>query len=121
MKKDEYASYEAAFAAFMAREGLQNLSSGHFQCPNCHVEFADDGKCPECGSDRESWNEPSFSWRNCDCCGTSLGGDRYYASGWNPTTKEICEYEYVCPDCIYYAEYGRLDDTTMDEIEQSEE
>ena len=33
--------------------------------------------------------------------------------------NEILEYDKVCEDCIYYAEYGRLDDKTMSEIEKS--
>jgi hypothetical protein len=33
---------------------------------------------------------------------------------------EVYEYS-VCSDCLYYAEYGCLDDWTMMEIEDSEE
>lgn len=62
--------------------------------------------------------EPFFSWHACECCGSSLGGNRENCNGYNPTTKEIKEYEYICDDCIYYAEYGRLDDMTMQEIEK---
>jgi hypothetical protein len=35
------------------------------------------------------------------------------------TTQEIQTYEFICTDCIYYAECGQLDDTTMLEIENS--
>jgi hypothetical protein len=118
MTKQEYAAYEVAVAAFFEREGIQNLSTGHYQCPDCKVEFNDEGKCPECGADRECLDEPSFSWRPCDCCHRPLGGNREFATGYNPTTKEVQEYE-VCTDCAYYAEYGQLDDTTMMEIEDS--
>ena len=55
--------------------------------------------------------EPYFSWSTCDCCG-GLPGDRYDANGFNRATKEIHEFS-VCADCIYYAEYGQLDDMTM--------
>jgi hypothetical protein len=88
--KQEYADYEASVKDFFDREGIQNLS----------------GK-----------GETYFSWRSCECCGTTLGGDREDANGYNPTTKEVQEYS-VCTDCIYYAEYGRLDDMTMLEVEK---
>jgi hypothetical protein len=120
VNKAEYAEYEAAVAAFFEREGISNLTGGHITCPDCNIEFDDAGICPECGADREIVNEPFFSWRPCDCCGRPLGGDREHATGWNATTEEIQEYT-VCTDCIYYAEYGRLDDTTMMEVEKSTE
>lgn len=116
MTKQEYADYEAAVAEFFAREGIANLSTGHYQCPDCKVDFDDGGNCPQCGADQECVNEPYFSWRCCDCCGSSLGGNREFATGFNPTTREVQEYS-ICEDCAYYAEYGRLDDTTMLEVE----
>jgi len=95
MNKAEYKQYEAAVKEFFFLEGIQNLSSG---------------------ADREC-NEPHFSWQRCDCCQRPLGGDREFATGFNPTTKEVREYE-ICMDCVYYAEYGRLDDATMQKVEQ---
>lgn len=118
MTKAEYARYQAAVAAFFARERIANLSTGHFQCPTCKVEFDDASICPECGADRECLNEPYFSWRPCECCQRPLGGNREFATGYNASTREVQEYA-ICTDCAYYAEYGRLDDTTMLEVEQS--
>jgi hypothetical protein len=114
MNKQDYASYERAVADFMEREGIDNLSGGHIRCPECGGDW-DEETCPDCGADRECCDEPFFSWRRCDCCGTSLGGNREHATGYNPTTKEIQEYT-VCEDCIYYAAYGQLDDQTMLEV-----
>ena len=68
--------------------------------------------------DREILNEPHFSWRRCDCCNRPLGGDREFATGYNPTTGQIQEYS-ICTDCVYYAEYHRLDDLTMMEVEKT--
>lgn len=116
MTKKEYAEYEQRFREFMEGEGIQNLSTGHITCPSCDVEWDDNDKCPECNSDRETCNEPFFSWSPCDCCQSPLGGNREHATGYNPTTKEIQEYT-ICEDCAYYAEYGRLDDRTMDEMD----
>ena len=31
---------------------------------------------------REDDSEAFFSWQDCDGCGSKLGGDRYYATGW---------------------------------------
>lgn len=91
-------------ADFMAREGIINLASGHIVCPVCKGAW--DGEfCYACGAVRSAWDEPFFSWAPCDCCGTTLGGDREYATAYNPTTGKIQEYT-VCSDCIYYAEYG---------------
>lgn len=115
MTKQEYADYEAAVARFMAREGIANLSSGHYKCPDCRVQFDDGGDCPECGQDQECFNEPYFSGRRCDCCGSSLAGNREFATGYNPAAKRVQEYS-ICEDCVYYAEYHQLDDTTMLEI-----
>lgn len=97
MDKKEYADYEAAVAHFFESEGINCLT----------LSFNDDEPC-----------EPYFSWQSCDCCGTTLGGDRYEASAYHTATKQILEYE-ICPDCLYYAEYGQLDDQTMLDMEES--
>lgn len=97
MTKKEYAEYQQAVQEFMEREGIQNLSMDYDKC-----------------------EEPYFSWRWCDCCGDRQGGNRVDANGWNPTLKQVQEYS-VCEDCVYYYEYGELDNRTMMEIEQSEE
>lgn len=94
MTKQEYAWYEAAVAKFFSH-GLHNLST----------KSDDNGIC-----------EPFFSWRACQCCDSSQGGDRYECDGYNDTTKEVEEYDCICEDCVYYAEYGSLDDTTMSQI-----
>lgn len=93
MTRADYAEYQRAVADFFEREGIANLSS--------------------------TSSESYFSWRPCQCCGTGLGGDREDANGYNPITKQVQSYEFICTDCIYFAEYGQLDDTTMLEIENS--
>ena len=118
MTKIEYVAYEAAVADFMAREGIANLSTGHYKCPDCKVQFDDGGKCPDCGADQQCVNEPFFSWGSCDCCGSQQGGNREFATGYNPAMNRVQEFT-ICEDCAYYAEYGVLDDTTMMEIESA--
>ena len=96
MTKKEYENYTTRVELFFNNEGINNLSQ----------ITDDDGDC-----------EPSFSSINCDCCNRSLGGDRYECNAYNPDTKEIQEYS-VCTDCVYYAEYGQLDDMTMMDMEE---
>lgn len=113
MNKTEYADYVASVKAFFEREGIQNLTGGHINCPDCGTEFEDE-YCPKCGMERELVNEPFFSWMPCVCCGSHLGGDREHATGWDG--KNVREYYCVCSDCIYFAEHGCLDDQTMLEV-----
>lgn len=108
--KDDYSAYERAVAAFFKRERIDNLSPEYGD--NCEHE------CRICG-ETTGINEGSFCWRPCDCCGRALGGDRYHANGYSAHYGEAYCYS-VCGDCIYYAEYGQLDDMTMLEIEEPE-
>lgn len=96
MTKAEYEVYKKNVAEFFEGEGVTNLT---------------------CKANDEGVTEPYFSWRACECCKSTLGGDRYDCNGYNPTTKEVQDYEFICEDCVYFAEYGRLDDTTMMEME----
>ena len=110
MTKTEYIAYESAVAAFFEREGLDGLSSGS-------VEHDYDKECTN--EDHLHYRngdyaaEPYFSWHPCDCCGSTLGGDREDCVGYNPTTDKVQGDYSVCVDCIYYNEYGTLDDATM--------
>ena len=91
MTREEYENYQQSVAEFFVEEGLNNLSSDN--------------------------DEPYFSWNACDCCGTHLGGNRYDCSGYCEETGEVQDGYCVCEDCVYYAEYGQLDDDTMWQIE----
>lgn len=51
--------------------------------------------------------ESHFSWSPCDVCGDTSGGQRHTCLG------TLFGAVSACDGCIYYAEYGRLDDTTM--------
>ena len=60
--------------------------------------------------------EPYFSHAPCHICGRQLGGDRYPA-------HYVDEYDdinhiAICTDCVYYMEYGQLDDMTMMDMEK---
>ena len=93
--KQEYEAYQKDVASFIKREGLSFLSTG-----------TNDGE----NGDIDPW----FSWRPCPCCGSHLGGNREYLWAWSGDTR--VEFE-ICEDCVYYVNYGRLDDTTMMRVE----
>lgn len=95
MTKRQYADYQASVAAFM-HNGLTNLSS-------------------------KGTAEPFFSWTRCQCCKRPGAGMREECNGYNTITNEIEEYDCICEDCVYYAEYGQLDDMTMLSIEKDGE
>jgi hypothetical protein len=92
MTHKEYEEFKKDFADFMEREGLDNLSL------------------------QSDCNEPYFSWRACVVCG-AIAGDRYDCNGYSTRDKEVKEYEGVCQDCVYFAEYGQLDDQTINEMD----
>lgn len=105
MNKTEYREYKEAVKAFFEREGIN------------------------CLSQKYNYNgdpiEEEFSWRQCECCGSSLGGPRYTMKGYVPSSKpgragEVFEYK-VCQDCWYYTTYAQLDDQTMLDIEEEDE
>lgn len=97
MNKQEYAHYEQAVAQFLHGYNIK----------------------PGCYGPAEPEADPFFSWRPCGCCGSGLGGNRetyrFAINGSHDATISAA----ICVDCIYYLTYGRLDDTTMMEIEQS--
>ena len=60
-------------------------------------------------------SEPHFSWSHCESCGSTLGGNRYAAHGIEKDGS-LNHFE-VCEDCLYFLNYGQLDDQSMIEIE----
>ena len=111
---EDYAKYEAAVES--GGEGLEHFSSG--VCLNC--SDCEDYCAREDYDSDEDWyeavSESHFSWSDCDLCNRQLGGDRYPAHALSDD-REITHLD-VCDDCVYYIEYGRLDDTTIDRIER---
>ena len=87
MTKKEYKEYEDRVADFFKREEIEIL----------HGE-----------------GEGFMSHYGCDCCGNGQYQTLYNASGSNPGIPYDGFHEYqICGDCLYYAEYGQLDDMTM--------
>jgi len=89
--KAEYAAFQERVNHFFRREGIATL-------------ITVDGEAS------------FFSQYTCDLCG-GLPGERYSCHGYNPTTRKVQGGYEVCPECIYYCEYGQLPDAVMIEIE----
>lgn len=96
MTRANYAAYVARVEAFLDRRGIYTFS-------------------PDVSEDA---SHDDFSWRRCDCCGTTLGGDRSNCTAFHERTGEIVEV-YACSDCVYFVAYGQLDDMTMLSIEEA--
>lgn len=113
---DDYREYESDVATGLT--GFEHVSSG--SSPGC-------SDCLECDTPDdppENWhdsaNEPHFSRYPCDICRRSLGGDRYPVHAFATCDDGLGHFD-ACSDCMYYVEYGRLDDTTMASIEAAKE
>lgn len=113
MTKADYLKYQAAVQRGLA--GLKFVSTG--ACPGC----VDCGLSDEpTDQERELAEEPSFSWSACDCCGSRLGGDRHPAHGFlTQDGADHLSHMRVCSDCLYYINYGQLDDMTMLDMESA--
>lgn len=110
MNAQEYAEYKASVERFT--EGLTFISTGSCTgCDECNLSE----NCTD--HERELAEEPYFSWQPCECCGSGLGGNRHPAHGFDKDDNLI--HFAVCEDCLYYLNYGCLDDMTMLEIEES--
>lgn len=66
------------------------------------------------------WLGTEFTHTPCDCCSRSLAGARIEANAYSRKRGVIVGSFYVCHDCIYFLEYGQLDDQTMLDIEKHE-
>lgn len=88
----------------LALHGLDFVSCGPApECAECGLADIDTMDCPE----YEAAGEASFSWSECDACGSTLGGDRHYAHGIANDTRQVIHLD-VCVDCIFYLSYGEL-------------
>lgn len=102
MTKKEYADYEERVKHYL--EGVEHVSTG--PCPGCK-----ECDVPE---DADEYHEEAwFSSHPCEIC-KGLAGDRV---SWHGIIDGKIVHGSCCTDCMYYLEYGRLDDTTMDEME----
>lgn len=86
--QDDYRKFEKNFQLFVNDFKLSHLSTG---------------------------SENTFSWDRCDCCQDDNGGDRFELFAHQDGNSEIVTFS-VCVDCLYYVNYGHLDDETMARI-----
>ena len=67
-------------------------------------------QCEHADGDDNHQCEASFSWSQCDSCGSTLGGDRYPATGVytdDNDTLQVIEFN-ICIDCAMYHANGEL-------------
>ena len=117
MQKWEYQEYQKAVDKTLG-DLEATISSG--LCSGCGVcrnnyDYESSEDFAEAISNGTALDEGSFSWSSCEICGRPFGGDRYAVHAVNDD-NEILHFD-ACEDCVYFLEYGRLDDMTMLEIE----
>lgn len=104
--KKQYAEYVRTVSQFIERERIHFLHSSPAQLPRSD-------------QDTEDTSEPWYSGTPCECCQCKLGGMREYLYARYIPDNSLVQYT-ICTDCVYYIEYGRLDDTTMLRVERAD-
>lgn len=99
----DYAQYQADVTTFIEREHIKHLSTSCRDSADFENPDAPEG-------------EPWFSWRPCECCKSGLGGMREYLYALDGQGGMV-QFT-ICEDCVYYVNYGRLDDQTMQRVAQ---
>jgi hypothetical protein len=94
--------------------GLCQECNGEEPCDTCEGS----GECYPCAGTgetepdeeaRQCADEGSFSWSQCDACGSTLGGDRYPAHALSPERLGRSEHWIhldVCSDCLLFLANG---------------
>ena len=89
------------------------LDAVEHYCEGIHVSSGPCPGCEDCGlGDVEDMEDPryddafypSFSWRQCESCGSTFGGDRHPAH-YIDSDGEICHMD-VCTDCYLFHANG---------------
>jgi len=111
MNREQYQQYQADFTHYT--DGLEFVSTG--PCPGCNncFHWAENKNDPT-NDEYDMASEGHFSWAQCDFCGSTLGGTREPA---HARIDDVIHHFDICCDCVYYVNYGRLDDLTMLEID----
>lgn len=95
-------------------DGLHVATGAAASCQECRDSFGcdDDASDDEAQEYLYSVDEGSFSWTQCDSCGTTLGGDRHAAHGW-PTEPALdldaintLYHLSICTDCLLFHANG---------------
>ncbi len=116
MTKQEYAEYQERVENYL--HGLTAVSTGPCPgCPDCedYRQHKTEDAAEDAAED-EYLAEPFFTWHSCEVCGDSQGGNR---EPWHGVADGEIVHGDCCEDCVYYLNYGRLDDASMAEIESS--
>lgn len=81
-------------------------------CPDCFTNLTDDELDSLSDEDAQAWEEGSFSWQECESCGSTLGGDRFPAHALNQHIFKTGERSLtihhvdICSDCLMFHANG---------------
>ena len=97
--------------------GIEDVAPGLACCCNKCRERYGYGDTPEeiarCNDDAEGQtilDEGRFSSSPCDSCGSTLGGDRFCAHGFDAETNALYHL-LICVDCMQFHANGTLPET----------
>ncbi len=101
-----------AFTDAIERElkGIGHISAGLASICGCccqTLDVSEDEMAAGC-EDGSIIDEGGFSWQSCESCGSSLGGNRYAAHGFNgdPTEDGTLVHLDICEDCLLFHANG---------------
>lgn len=86
---------------------LEAVSTGfNCRCKTCRErrDFETEAEAQVAQDAGEVVDEGSFSWRQCDTCGSTLGGDRHDAHALD--RFGVIVHMDVCTDCLMYLANG---------------
>ena len=88
-------------------KGINGISPGAAACcPECVSAYGidDTGDTDAMQEQLYTMCEPSFSWSQCDSCGSRLGGDREEAHGFDSDGQLY--HLSICVDCVIFHANG---------------
>lgn len=97
---EEYQESLDSFYAEVGPEAFVNPGAACESCETCSEDCYD-------SYDHDTCSDGSFSWRNCELCDSSLGGDRFPAHVVHHESDSV-EHLSVCVDCYMFLANGDL-------------
>ena len=92
----------------------RNWNSNHFaiapgattSCDECFWGLSQKEKNDLSDEDKQAWDEGSFSWSDCNSCGSLLGGDRFPAHAIEHNPNHQIYHIDICVDCLMFHANG---------------
>jgi hypothetical protein len=91
-------------------KGLRVFPGASAVCSECISMYGiEDGDIDTMQEALYEIDESSFSWSQCDSCGSHLGGNRYSAHGLD-SELEVYHLD-ICEDCLFFHANGDVPET----------